>query len=279
VRGTTSTFEGDRLLRGLRRVETQELGKFATVLGILVDTKLDVLAKGLIELLGVIFVLSNLREQIHALLDDVLANDLEDLVLLKSLTRDVERQVLRIDDTLDKVEVLRNEVLTIIHNEDTADVEFDVVALLLALKQIKRRAKGYSETTSMQTNEGGVPLRDIKDGFEFKLTFDGEVLDSKVVLPVVSKRLVKGAILLLCDVARVTCPDRLRLIELLVDFGLLLDLLFLLFLGLILIFVLDLLNLGLALVVLILFLFNLFFLILDLLQCVIRDNRRTAVRI
>jgi hypothetical protein len=118
-------------------METQEFSKFATVLGVLMNTKLDVFAEGLIELLEVVFVFSDLREHIHALLDDVLADDFEDLVLLKSLTRDVERQVFRIDDTLDKVEVLRNEVLAVIHDEHAPDVEFDIVALFLALKQIE----------------------------------------------------------------------------------------------------------------------------------------------
>lgn len=133
----TQTFESDLIVNGLRRVETQELGKFAAILSVLVDTKLDILAKGLIELLGVVFVLSDLHKQIHALLDDVLADDFEDFVLLKSLARDVKWQVLRIDDTLDEVEVFRNKVLTVIHDEDTADVEFDVVALFLALKEIE----------------------------------------------------------------------------------------------------------------------------------------------
>jgi hypothetical protein len=137
------------IIDGLRRVETQELGKFAPILSVLMDTKLNILAKGLIELLGVVFVLSDLHEQIHALLDDVLADDFEDFVLLKSLARDVKRQVLRIDDTLDEVEVFRNKVLTVIHDEDTADVEFDVVPLFLALKEIEWCTGGIvSERTS-----------------------------------------------------------------------------------------------------------------------------------
>ena len=109
------------------------------------NTELNVLAKGLVELLEVVLVLSNLREHIHTLLDDVLADDLEDLVLLKGFTRDVEWQVLRVDDTLDKVEVLGDKVLTVIHDEDTADVEFDVVALLLALKQIEWCTMGLDQ--------------------------------------------------------------------------------------------------------------------------------------
>ena len=131
------TLEGNLFINGPRRMETQEFGKFAAILGILMNTELEVLTEGLIELLEIVFVFSDLREQIHALLDNVFADDFEDLVLLKCLTRDVERQVFRIDDTLDKVEVLRNEILAVVHDENTADVEFDIVTLFLALKQIE----------------------------------------------------------------------------------------------------------------------------------------------
>lgn len=41
-------------------------------------------------------------------------------------------------------------------------------------------------------------------------------LDSEVVFPVVGKRLVELAVLFLRDVVWVTCPDRLRLVQLLV---------------------------------------------------------------
>jgi hypothetical protein len=95
-----------------------------------------------------------------------------------------------------------------------------------------------------------------------------------MILPVVSKRLVEGPIFLLRNVTRVTCPNRLGLVELLVDLSLLLDFLLLVF-SFIAFFVLDLLNLGLALFVFTLFgLFDLFFLlfILDLLRRMIRDN-------
>ena len=133
------------VVNSLRRVETQELRKFAAILSILMNTKLDILAKGLIELLKVVFVLSDLQKQIHALLDDVLPDDFKDLILLKGLARDVERQVLRIDNTLDEVEVFRDKVLTVIHDEDTADVELDVVTLFLALKQIEWCTKGLCQ--------------------------------------------------------------------------------------------------------------------------------------
>jgi hypothetical protein len=103
-----------------------------------VNTKLDVLAKGLVELGEVVFVFRNLADEVHGLLHKVLANDLEDFVLLESLMGDVKREIFRVDDTLDEVEVLGNEVLTVIHDEYTADVEFDVVVLLLGLEEIER---------------------------------------------------------------------------------------------------------------------------------------------
>ena len=135
------TLEGGHLVRGLGRVEAEELSKLAAVLRILVDTKLDVLAERLVELVKVVLVLRDLGEEVKALLDEVLADDLKDLVLLEGLTGDVERKILGVDDTLYEVEVLRDKILAVVHDEDTADVELDVVALLLGLEEIERSTK------------------------------------------------------------------------------------------------------------------------------------------
>lgn len=102
------------------------------------DTELDVLAEGLVELAEVVLVLSNFSDEVEGLLDNVFADNLEDLVLLECLTRDVEREVFRVDNTLDEVEILRDKVLAIVHNEDTADIELDVIALLLGFEEIER---------------------------------------------------------------------------------------------------------------------------------------------
>jgi hypothetical protein len=104
-----------------------------------VDTELQVLSESLIELLEVVLVLSNLADQVHAFLDDVLANDFKDLVLLEGFSGNVEREILGVDDTLDEVQVFWDEILTVVHDEDAANVEFDVVALLLGLEEIERR--------------------------------------------------------------------------------------------------------------------------------------------
>ena len=82
------------LLRRFGGVEAKEFGEFAAILSIFVNTKLDVLAESFVELGVVVLILGDLADEIHGLLDNVLANDLEDLVLLKSLARNVERKIL-----------------------------------------------------------------------------------------------------------------------------------------------------------------------------------------
>ena len=90
----------------------------------------------LVEFFEIVLVLSVLSKEVQALLDDVFADNFEDLVLLERFTRDIERKVLRIDDILDKVEILGSDVLAIIHDEDAANVKLDVVALLFGLKEL-----------------------------------------------------------------------------------------------------------------------------------------------
>ena len=50
--------------------------------------------------------------------------------MLEGFTGDVEGEALRVDDTLDEVEVLGNKVFAVAHDKYTADVKLDVVALL-----------------------------------------------------------------------------------------------------------------------------------------------------
>jgi len=132
------TFERGLLIKRLGGVETEIFREFAAVLCILMDTELNVLAKGLPELVIIVFVLSDLTNKVECLLDKILANDLQNLILLKSLTGNVEWKILRINDTLDKVKVLGDELLAVVHDEDTADIELDVVTLLLLFEEIER---------------------------------------------------------------------------------------------------------------------------------------------
>jgi hypothetical protein len=104
------------------------------------------------------------------------------------------------------------------------------------------RAKGQLAANMREGTD--IPFGDIEDSLKFELTLDREVLDGKVVLPVVGQALVESTVLVVRDVLRVTSPDGFRLVELLVGRLLLFDLLRLLLLGLV-IFVLDLLDLRL----------------------------------
>jgi len=72
-------------------MEPEEFRELAAILRILMNPQLDVLAESFVELVEIVLVLRNLLEQVEALLDDILADDLENLVLLQRLSRDVER--------------------------------------------------------------------------------------------------------------------------------------------------------------------------------------------
>ena len=64
---------------------------------------LDVLGEPLIELLVVLLVFSQFGKKLQTLLDNVLADDLQDLALLQHFSGDVEGKVLRVHHTTDKV--------------------------------------------------------------------------------------------------------------------------------------------------------------------------------
>jgi len=130
-------FKGDHLFTGGRGVISQKFGDLLSVGGVLVDTELKVLGELLVELFVVLSILSDLSEELKALLGDVFLDDLKDLVLLKELPGDVQWKIFGVDYTLDKGEIVWDEILTVIHNEDSSDVKFDVVLLLFGLKEVK----------------------------------------------------------------------------------------------------------------------------------------------
>ena len=63
-------------------------------------------------------------------------------------------------------EVLRDEIVAVVHDEDSAHVELDVVLLLLVLKEVKRRTAGHEEQSA-----------------ELQLTLHREVLGSITKTP------------------------------------------------------------------------------------------------
>jgi len=166
--------ERSSLITGLGGVEAKELSKSLAVLRVFVNSELDVLAEGRVKLVKLLSVFSDFVEQLEGLLDNVLADHLHDLVLLECLTREVQRKVLGINNTLDEAEPLWDEIGGIVSDEDAADVKLDVVLGLLRLEEVERCS-----------------LRNEEDSAEFELTFNGEVLDGKMVFPIVGKRLVE----------------------------------------------------------------------------------------
>jgi hypothetical protein len=158
-------------------VVTEELSKFVLAARLrIMDSVLQVLCERFVEFVIVFLVFSNLIEEFKGLLDNVLANDLQDLVLLKGFTRNVKREILRVNNSLNESEPLRDQLLTVISDEDTTNVELNIVHLLSALEHVEWSPLGYE-----------------KDSTEFKLTLNREVLDSQVVLPIVSDALVESS--------------------------------------------------------------------------------------
>mmetsp|Transcript_77935 Transcript_77935/g.170723 ORF Transcript_77935/g.170723 Transcript_77935/m.170723 type:complete len:651 (-) Transcript_77935:325-2277(-) len=222
-------LQADLLIARLGGVPPQELGDLGAVGGVLVHAQLQALAELLVEFLVVVLLLGNLGEHLQALLDEVLLDHPQDLVLLEGLSGDVEGQVLGVDDTLDHVQPLGHELVAVVHDEDTADVQLDVVSLLLGLEEVEGGSAGHEE-----------------EGSELELTLDTEVLHSQVVLPVVGKALVEGGVLLVGHVLALAHPQGLVLVQLLPLVGDLLHLLGLLLLLLLLLLLVDLLDLGLV---------------------------------
>ena len=87
------------------------------------DAMLDALAELLIDFVVVIFLHGNLGKQVEALLRQVF---LDESCLLESITREAQWQILRVGNALDKVQPLWHEIIAIIRDEDTANVQLGV---------------------------------------------------------------------------------------------------------------------------------------------------------
>ena len=71
---------------------------------------------------------------------------------------------------------LKDQLLTVVHDEHTADIKLDVGRLLLCVKEVK-----WS------------PLENKENSLELKLTLHREVFPSRLFLPVISEALVKSS--------------------------------------------------------------------------------------
>ena len=98
---------------------------------------LEIFAELFVEFLVVVLVFTDFVKQFHAFLDEILADDLQDLALLERFTRDVQRKIFGIDDALDEAQVFGDQLLAVVHDENMTNVQLDVVSFLLVFEHIK----------------------------------------------------------------------------------------------------------------------------------------------
>jgi hypothetical protein len=57
---------------------------------------------------------------------------------LKEFSRNIQREIFGVDDTFDEGEIIRDQVFAIIHDENSSDIEFDIIFFLFGFKKIER---------------------------------------------------------------------------------------------------------------------------------------------
>jgi len=154
------------------------------------DSKLQVLGELFVELFVVLSVLLDACEHFKTLFCNVFLHDLKDGVLLESFTRDVKWQVLRVYNTLDERQPVWNDVLAVVHDENSADIQLDVVLLLLVLEQVEWCTLWHEQQSSV-----------------LKGALHREVGLGKVFLPIVAEALVEVCVLLFSNVFGLAHPD------------------------------------------------------------------------
>ena len=88
---------------------------------------------------------------------------LENLVLLQHLARDVERQILTVNNALDEAQVLRDQLVTVVHDEHPSHIQLDVVLLLLGVKQVKRCTPARADASARQQTKTNTTIMIWKD--------------------------------------------------------------------------------------------------------------------
>ena len=146
----------------------------------------------------VVFVRRERLEQAQHFLGAACANRLDVLRLLQDLARDIQRQVVRIDDTTHEPQISWQQLLRIIHDEDAADIKLDAVAGV-AIPQIERRAR-----------------REVEQFRVLLATLDAGVGPRERIVEIVPDVLVEFLVLLVADLALGACPQSRRLIHRLV---------------------------------------------------------------
>ena len=109
---------------------------------------LDFLLLLLVFLVIVPFVVlarSQLAEHLERLTNKLLAHDLEDLVLLQSLSGDVQWEIVGVNDTADEVQVLGKEIFEVVLDEHLAYVQTDAGLAVGVVVVEAERLAGHEE--------------------------------------------------------------------------------------------------------------------------------------
>uniref|UniRef100_A0A2M3ZY44 Secreted protein n=1 Tax=Anopheles triannulatus TaxID=58253 RepID=A0A2M3ZY44_9DIPT len=186
-----------RVLLVLRRgrLEAQQLGQPGPIARVLHDAELNVGRVLLPELL--VLLLVDLLQHIERLPDQLLLDHLDELVLLERLTRHVQWQIVRIDDTADEAQIVGHHVVELVRNEHTAHVQLDVVRLRAVLVEALR----------------WLHLRHIQQRLERDLALGNEVRLRQRIGRVLGEALVELVVLLRRDLADLARPDRFAVVH------------------------------------------------------------------
>jgi len=159
------------------------------------DSQFDILRELFVEFFVIFGILLNFGEQFHNFFDDVFLNDFEDLVLLQEFSWNIKRKIFRINDSLDEAEAIWDQILAVVHNEDSSDVEFDVIFFLFSFKEVEGGSLGYEE-----------------DSLELELSLNGELFYGQMVFPVVGQGFVESGVFFLGDSFGFAHPDWLSFV-------------------------------------------------------------------
>mmetsp|Transcript_11361 Transcript_11361/g.13447 ORF Transcript_11361/g.13447 Transcript_11361/m.13447 type:complete len:635 (+) Transcript_11361:368-2272(+) len=174
-------LQAGELAIGLGGVETEKLGKTGPVGGILDDTHLDSAAILLPELavesildsdhlgfflsflvlfvtlllkLGLLLLLivSKLADHIKSLTNQLLLDCLEGSVLLKHLTRDVQRKGIGVNNTSQEGEILGDKLFELVRDEYTTHVQLDRSVLAVVVVHVVGGSGGGNEQKGLELN-------------------------------------------------------------------------------------------------------------------------------
>jgi len=136
-------------------VISEEFREFGSVGGVFVDTEFEVFGELLVEFFVVFSVFGNIAYEFDAFLDNIFFDDFKNFILLQKFSGNVQGKIFRVDNSFDEAEEIGNEFLAIVHDENSSNIEFDVILLFLGFEKIE-----------------GSSLGNEQDGLEFKLTLN-----------------------------------------------------------------------------------------------------------